>query len=183
MFIVGYVENQKQIHLSDEERTALLNELDRTEYPISKIKELADNVMRNKDYARIPFDMWIQSEPLYTRGEAMRLADEKIAERKRRFEQINFNEEELAREGMIEFQVTYLRKKREKMEELKGVLAKRIKKAERFIKSAPEDLKKEILKLGADKGIIDSGDPHWRQILHYLAPMILTEIETIMKRI
>ena len=177
------MENQKQIHLSDEERTALLNELDRTEYPISKIKGLAQNVMRNKDYARIPFDMWIQSEPLYTREEAMQLADEKIAERKRAFEQMNFDEEELAREGLIEFQVTYFRKKHEKLEALKGDLAKRIKKAERFIKSAPEGLKKEILNLGADKGIIDPDDSHWRQVLHFTAPMILTEIEAMMKRV
>lgn len=183
LFIIGYVENQKQIHLSDDERTALLNELDRTELPISRIKKLADNVMRNKDYARIPFDVWVQSEPLYTREEAIKLADEKIELRKRQYEEMNFDEEQLAREGLLEIAVIYQRKKMLYLEKIMGNLKKRVKKAERFIKSAPEELKEEILDIAAGNNLIDKTDPHWRQILHYTAPNILDDIEKLMKRV
>lgn len=183
LFIIGYVENQKQIHLSDDERTALLNELDRTELPISRIKKLADNVMRNKDYARIPFDVWVQSEPLYTREEAIKLADEKIELRKRQYEEMNFDEEQLAREGLLEIAVIYQRKKMLYLEKIMGNLKKRVKKAERFIKSAPEELKEEILDIAAGNNLIDKSDPHWRQILHYTAPNILDDIEKLMKRV
>ena len=183
LFIIGYVENQKQIHLSDDERTALLNELDRTELPINRIKKLADNVMRNKDYARIPFDVWVQSEPLYTREEAIKLADEKIELRKRQYEEMNFDEEQLAREGLLEIAVIYQRKKMLYLEKIMGNLKKRVKKAERFIKSAPEELKEEILDIAAGNNLIDKTDPHWRQILHYTAPNILDDIEKLMKRV
>ena len=139
--------------------------------------------MRNKDYARIPFDVWVQSEPLYTREEAIKLADEKIELRKRQYEEMNFDEEQLAREGLLEIAVIYQRKKMLYLEKIMGNLKKRVKKAERFIKSAPEELKEEILDIAAGNNLIDKSDPHWRQILHYTAPNILDDIEKLMKRV
>lgn len=183
--IIGEAENLHQIHLSEFERLDLADWMISNEWSYKKAKFAVYKLQYVEKYGKLAPEAWIKAvgEPLYTREEALKLADEKIELRKRRYEAMNFDEDQIAKEGLMDISVLYQRKRMLYMEKIMGDLKKRVKKAELFIKSAPEELKKEILDIASGKGLIDKSDPHWRQILHYTAPNILDEIEQIMKRV
>jgi hypothetical protein len=110
VLVVRDVENKKQIHLSDDERHGLAVELVRLGEPIEKIIQRAKFVIRNSEYGRIPLDVWINAEPLFTYREAIQLHEKLNRQRIAEIQKTDLSEEALIREGLLS--VAYVKSRR-----------------------------------------------------------------------
>lgn len=137
-------------------------------------------VMDAKVYGVLKFSDFIDAERLYSRREAYALAEDLIRQRRDAISQIRFDEKELEREGLVDIQIAYARKRDEYKRKIGQTIEQRVRRVERFIKAADEQLKLEILSIVNQKGKIGN-DPHWRQILHMFAADVLEEVEKLMK--
>ena len=88
----------------------------------------------------------------------------------------------MAKEGLIQVAIIYLRRRDEIINKHFENQQKRCKKARAFIYNCNDSIKNEILELAIDKGLIMK-DEFWRQSLPFLAPLMLEEVEKIMRRI
>lgn len=135
-----------------------------------------------KIYGALKFNDFIDAERLYTRAEAMKMANEIIEQRKAAVAKFKFDENELAEEGLMDLRIVYARMRDEYKRKIGATVEQRVKRAEKFIKAAPEEIKLEILSICHAAGLIGD-DPHWRQILHFFAADILPQVEKIMRRV
>lgn len=81
LVIVGEVENGKQIHLSEEERVALVLGLVATGLSVDVIRDMGLNVIRNPEYGRISLDVWLKATRLYTEEELGQVIEQRIHDR------------------------------------------------------------------------------------------------------
>lgn len=180
--LVSEVENLKQIHLSDDERTALIKALDALPETTENIKSRAKSLITNKDYNRIPYDAWLSVQPLYTLSEARKMAFEIIEQRKLELQRIGYSEEELAKEGLAKIETIAWLQYGNLLEREMSKVKVRVKKCRAFFLAAPDEIKLEIKAIAESKGLIKD-DPFWLQSIPVLMPHVLGEVEKIIRRI
>lgn len=143
-------------------------------------------VLETKQFGSIRFDDFINALKLYTEEDVQIKVQQEIEALRKRIAEAKTKSinEKVIDEELLESEHHIYAQRLDDIRERLGIsLKQRLKKAERFIKSAPEETKKDLLKLLTDKKLLDETDPHWMQIIHYFTPRILNETEQIMKRI
>ena len=185
ILIITDVENVTLIHLSDDERHALARELYNLHESIESLQIRTEKVKRAEHYGRIGFNLWLTAKDVYTGEEIERELNHRQEMRRQTYLNINKaienEEEQLAKEGLTSVTAIYLRRKEETLNKIREGFEKRCRKAKAFIHSCNESAKNEILELALDKGLLVKDD-YWRQTLPFLAPLMLDEVEKIMKR-
>lgn len=182
--IVKHVENKKQIHLSNDERIALAISLLNEPETLDQITDRAEILIRSTDYSRIPFDVWLNTKRMYTEEELNLKVYQTIENHKKRIQEAktaNINEHILNEELLISEQHIYGQRIDNIKERARVKLRERLKKAERFIKTAPDEVQEQLLKILAERNLLTNEDPHWKTIIRLFVPHILIETEKIMK--
>jgi hypothetical protein len=184
--IVQHVENKKQIHLSPEERESLAISLNDMPETLTQIIDRAEILIRSKDYSRIPFDAWLNTQRLFTEAEVTKIVHDEIEALRKRIQEAKTKafdgtviDAELL-ESEMHIYASRLDAIRDRRHE---AMKARLKKAERFIKTAPMEIKEELLKHLTEKKLLTDAEPHWDKIIHFFTPHILIEAETIMRRL
>jgi hypothetical protein len=182
--IIKWVENVKQIHLSEDERRSLAILLNELPERLEEILHRAENVARQTDYARLPFDLWINAKKVYTESEINSLVEKNIKQRIAEYEKTigrSLSEKELVERGLANValhwnnEIQLLLRVHEKRQ------AKRCKKLKYQFYSLPEQAKIELWTIAVQKGLVTDGDKHAMQILPLLVPRMVEDFEAIIK--
>ncbi len=182
--IVQWVENMKQIHLSDDERRALAVSLNNQPEPIEKILEWAKNVVKTKDFRAITLDMFLNSETLYSSAEIEMIFEHRIQKRRDEYIRLkigSMNEEEFARQGLIDVQIWWSGKIREQIRKHAERIDKKCKRLQAQFYLLPDQAKLDLWQKAVAKGIVQNEDPHWELILPMLVPQMMVEFDEIIR--
>lgn len=100
--IVIEVEQSKQIHLSHDERAALIVDLLGTGESVETIRQWGENVKRATTFARLSIDVWLESAEVYTGEEVNRLVEQRIDYQRKNFVDLQgkMDPEAIARAGL-----------------------------------------------------------------------------------
>jgi hypothetical protein len=178
--MVQWVENQKQIHLSDDERRALAVSLTNQPETLETILRWAENVVRSKDFRCITFDMFLNSEPTYTSGEIPSLIEHGIEKRKLAYIQWHKpTEEELCRLGLERVQVWWRAELDRQIDKHAERIDKKCKRLRAQFYLLPQEAKDDLWIKAVEKGIVEDGDKFTEQILPMLVPQMIEEFESI----
>lgn len=176
LIVIGEVENSKQIHLSDAERTALQVDLFNLGEPVAAIRRMADAVKRNTTYGKISIDAWLSNENIYTSSEIDRMVSQRIEQRKHEIERTLMpSEDELARMGLVEVQRYYNNKLKESLEKIIERTKKRCKILRAQFYQLSEQSKIDLWQKAVARGLVKDGDPHAMLILPFLVAEMMTE--------
>jgi hypothetical protein len=177
--IIAYVENVKNIHLSDEEAVALANELERLPESTEHIELRAGHVIRANTYGKLAFEYWLNAEPVYSRSEAMAMADREIARRKAVFEAGNKNvtPEALAKQGLVEVQGIWNSMLNAEIEKYKDQINEKCKALKSQYYRLDAVAKKRLWSIALDEKIVEADSEHWEMILPMLVPKMMTHFE------
>jgi hypothetical protein len=156
-------------------------EICRLGWTADEFRKAVVSVSRAKIYGKVTFDNFLNAEDLYTNSEVVSRVNQIIENRKRLAEQQGFTEEDLVKEGLMNIQIIWDRKRLEILEKIQGRIEKRAKKVEWFIRNCDETTREEILQIAVDKGVIVK-DKFWNMILPLTAPYLLDEVEPMYNR-
>jgi hypothetical protein len=143
--------------------------------------EKVRGVLDSKQYGGVKFDSFIDGKGFYTESESRQMAEKIIERRKEQLESLNIPQKEIEQEGLINVQMIYARLREEAIKKSQESQKRRIKTVERFIRSAPTEIKKEIYKIVLKKNLCVA-DEFWEKIIHLFAAHVVDEVELIMKR-
>lgn len=178
VLIVTNVENVSNIHLSDDERNALVRELYDLHETINQIQQRGENVKRADHYGRLGFNLWLGADRVYTASEAGILADQIIEQRRKAYSRaLPPSDDELAREGLIELQMYWHNKRREMVEKHVERLEKKCRRLKAQFYQLSEQAKIDLWTKAVAKGLVRDGDPLAMQVVPFLVPMMIEEFE------
>jgi len=100
--IVVEVEMLKQITLSNDQRSALSNELYRMNWPLDKIRVQADIVKRSETYGKLSLEYWMKDVPVFTYFDITRFVDKEIERRRVIAIDSGINHEQILQQGLAE---------------------------------------------------------------------------------
>lgn len=182
--IIAYVENAKNIHLSDEEALVLANELERLPETIEHLELRAGHVIRINTYGKLAFEYWLNAEAVYSRSEAMAIAEREIARRRKSFEaaQANVTPEMLAKNGLIEVQGIWNSMLNEQIEKYKDQINDRCKELKAAYYKLDDISKKLLWKIAVERKVVDGDSEHWEMILPMLVPKMIDAFENAVKQ-
>jgi len=184
VFLKGmqWLEAAKQETFSDETLKVWRVEMQRLGWTDAIFRDRITSVVRATTFGKVKFDDFMNAEPLYTPEEMARWVNTRDQKRIADIQKITFDESALEKEGLLSFAYVYARRHAEVMERVNASLEKRLKIVERYIKSAPEEIKLELREILENKGLTKP-DEYWRQTLYLYAPNLIYEVEKIMKRL
>jgi hypothetical protein len=187
MRVVLEVEQSKHLSepLTPEQRGVIANDILKQNWTIEDIKRRGEIVKKTNTYKSIGFEWWFNAEEVYCGEDIMPMVERRIKQRRETYLTVNptANEEELAKEGLIDAQAVWMLKISEAVQKHKERYVKRIKKAEAFLRIATEEVKDEVYNILLSKGKKIDKDPFWKSIIHLFAGEALEEIEVIMRRV
>lgn len=141
-------------------------------------------VLEQKQFGGVKFDDFTNATKLYTEEELNLKIYQTIEQHKKKIQEAktaNINEHILNEELLISEQHIYGQRIDDIKERARVKLRDRLKKAEQFIKTAPDEVKEELLKILTEKNLLTSEDPHWKTIIRLFVPHILIETENLMR--
>lgn len=181
--LIMVVENSVQIHLSDKERRQLGIELLRSGESMDSIFQMAENVKRSTDrYGRMDFSLWINSARVFTGSDITAELNRIQAIRVEQLKKLNYTEDQIEEAGLRAIQDVNRRRLQVELDRRNGELVKRVKAAEKFIRTSSDAVKMDMVEIAIAKELITKDEPFPKDVVPYFASKMLKEIESYMRR-
>lgn len=184
-FLIGEVENSKQIHLSEQEFGCLQYDLFRLNETLENLRKRGEAVKRNTDYGRLSLDVWLKSQQIYTEEEINLFVNSKINQRRKEFERLSgkeLNQETLAKEGLIEVQVWWRERLSEQLQKHAERIDAKCKRLRAQFYKLSEQGKIDLWSRAVQLGIVKDGDKFAHLVLPMLVPQMIEDFELQIKK-
>lgn len=180
---IAWLEALKQENFSAETLNVWWSEFQRLKWTKKRFAEAVTQVARNTSYGRVTFDMFLTKERLYTREEAMAIADEVIAQRRKDLEELEkyVPLELLEKQGLVEFQTAAARKLDALRVKAAVELKRRLRVARLWFDKQDENLKADLWGMAIKDKRVEE-DQYWLQFVHELIPFYLEDVEQWMSK-
>jgi len=182
---MAYLEAARQENFSKETLIVWFTEMRRRGWDNDSFRKRIFAVLTNKPYGATKFDEFINAEEIFTTEEINMFVNKRINQRRKEFEMLagkELNQEELAKEGLIEVQLWWNSRLKEQLEKHIERIESKCKKLRAQFYKLSEQGKIDLWSKAVQKGIVKDGDKFAHLVLPMLVSQMIEEFEEQIKK-